>query len=347
MTMCLFRAHPPIDCLAEALGLVIGGRVHDTPGFDRRHVLGSCRLRRVRLAGLATGAAQAQVVTEFSAGITAFASLISSRRARMAICGSRNSRPTRSGGSPRPAWSPSSAPGSPPTRACNGITAGPDGNLWFTEFALDRIGRITPAGVVTEFSAGITAGAHPMASRRARTAICGSRKGWRPDRADHPGRRGHRVHAGITAGATLRGIAAGRTATCGSRNRRQQDRPDHPGRRDHRVLAGIHLQRGPSASPRARTATCGSPTQVTTRSGASPPAGVVTEFAPESTARCRVHQSAGPDGNLWFTGTGAGNRVGRITPAGVVTEFSAGISATAGPHGHRCGPGRQSVVHRV
>src|SRR5215470_14909760 len=40
-----------------------------------------------------------------------------------------------------------------------GITAGPDGNLWFTEQGIDRIGRITPAGVVTEFGAGITAGA--------------------------------------------------------------------------------------------------------------------------------------------------------------------------------------------
>ena len=39
-----------------------------------------------------------------------------------------------------------------------GITAGPDGNLWFTEAGGNRIGRITPAGVITEFSAGLTAG---------------------------------------------------------------------------------------------------------------------------------------------------------------------------------------------
>ncbi|MGH7267116.1 MAG: virginiamycin B lyase family protein, partial [Candidatus Rokuibacteriota bacterium] len=31
------------------------------------------------------------------------------------------------------------------------ITAGPDGNLWFAEQFSDKIGRITPAGVVTEF----------------------------------------------------------------------------------------------------------------------------------------------------------------------------------------------------
>jgi len=42
-----------------------------------------------------------------------------------------------------------------------GITQGPDGNLWFTEQAEDRVARITPAGGVTEFSNGITPGAGP------------------------------------------------------------------------------------------------------------------------------------------------------------------------------------------
>jgi len=31
------------------------------------------------------------------------------------------------------------------------IALGPDGNLWFTEYAGNRIGRITPAGVITEY----------------------------------------------------------------------------------------------------------------------------------------------------------------------------------------------------
>ena len=39
-----------------------------------------------------------------------------------------------------------------------GITAGPDGNLWFVDNGT-RIGRITPAGVVRFFSAGISSGA--------------------------------------------------------------------------------------------------------------------------------------------------------------------------------------------
>src|SRR5262245_26211248 len=32
-----------------------------------------------------------------------------------------------------------------------GITTGPDGNLWYTSFNNGKIGRVTPAGVVTEF----------------------------------------------------------------------------------------------------------------------------------------------------------------------------------------------------
>ena len=40
----------------------------------------------------------------------------------------------------------------------SGITAGPDGNLWFTERQSgNRIGRITPTGTMTEFSSGISA----------------------------------------------------------------------------------------------------------------------------------------------------------------------------------------------
>ena len=42
------------------------------------------------------------------------------------------------------------------------LTAGPDGNVWFTDSFNDRVGRITPAGAITEFSAGITALSQPL-----------------------------------------------------------------------------------------------------------------------------------------------------------------------------------------
>lgn len=42
-----------------------------------------------------------------------------------------------------------------------GIVNGPDGNMWFAEGGVDKIGRITTAGVITEFGTGISAGANP------------------------------------------------------------------------------------------------------------------------------------------------------------------------------------------
>jgi streptogramin lyase len=44
----------------------------------------------------------------------------------------------------------------------DGITAGPDGNVWFTEEQGDRIGRITPSGMITEFPIP-TPGSQPVA----------------------------------------------------------------------------------------------------------------------------------------------------------------------------------------
>src|SRR5207244_7400133 len=40
-----------------------------------------------------------------------------------------------------------------PTAGSNpfGITAGPDGNLWFVENSGESVGRITPTGTVTEY----------------------------------------------------------------------------------------------------------------------------------------------------------------------------------------------------
>src|SRR5207253_9680020 len=61
----------------------------------------------------------------------------------------------------RCAWSPSSAL---PRRRCSGLYAredGPGRNLWFTEFFADAIGRVPPAGIITEFRTP-TAGSAPI-----------------------------------------------------------------------------------------------------------------------------------------------------------------------------------------
>ena len=42
-----------------------------------------------------------------------------------------------------------------------GITLGPDGKMWFTENLANKIGRITPSGVITEFT-GFSAASGPL-----------------------------------------------------------------------------------------------------------------------------------------------------------------------------------------
>src|SRR5262249_930010 len=46
-----------------------------------------------------------------------------------------------------------------------GIAAGPDGNIWFTDQAnyAGKVGRITPGGTITEFPLGLPPGASPEA----------------------------------------------------------------------------------------------------------------------------------------------------------------------------------------
>ena len=70
----------------------------------------------------------------------------------------------RSGGSRRRARSPSSR--APAEQPPFGITAGADGNLWFTERCADKIGRITPAGA-----------AYPAPPARRKQRPAGDRRG--------------------------------------------------------------------------------------------------------------------------------------------------------------------------
>ncbi|WP_439953445.1 virginiamycin B lyase family protein, partial [Escherichia coli] len=61
-----------------------------------------------------------------------------------------------------------------PDSAPQGIAAGPDGGLWFTEVAADAVGRITTDGKVTEFP--LTSDPPGPASEDARPSRCPSTK---------------------------------------------------------------------------------------------------------------------------------------------------------------------------
>jgi streptogramin lyase len=168
----------------------------------------------------------------------------------------------------------------------SGITLGPDGNLWFTQQNNNRIGRITPTGTITTFVVP-TPGGEP-----AHIATGPDGNLWFTERIGN--KIGRITPAGAitefpvpTPSSTPWGIAAG---------------PD----------GNVWF------------------TELTAdKIGRITPGGTITEFplpTPNSTPR---GITAGPDGNLWFTEMNRG--IGRITTTGTITEFPTTVPPTAGP----------------
>jgi streptogramin lyase len=236
------------------------------------------------------------------------------------------------------------------------ITAGPDGNLWFTESFLyqageaymgNQIGRITPAGVITEFSTGISADADP-------TEIVAGPDGnlWFTETVGRiaritPAGVVTEFSAGISANADPYGITAGPDGNLWF--------TEIVGNRIGRITpAGVVTEFSAGISPNAYpwdivTGPDGNLwfTENNGGIGRITLSGVVTEFTQGLTAPATPAYgfagpipnglTVGPDGNLWFTEQ-AGNRIGRITTAGVITEFSVGITPNANPTEITVGP---------
>lgn len=168
-----------------------------------------------------------------------------------------------------------------------GITAGPDGNIWFTERYGNRIGKITPSGVVTEYSTGISAGTYLPSSYPTFITVGPDGNLWFTEYY------GNRIGK-ITPSGVVTEYSAGITA---------------------------------SASPYSITAGLDGNIWFTewngNRIGKITPSGMVTEY-PVSANPYGI--APGPDGNLWFTDN-YGDAIGKITPGGVVSEYSTGKSS--------------------
>jgi streptogramin lyase len=214
-----------------------------------------------------------------------------------------------------------------------GITSGPDGNLWFTEIAADKIGRITVSGTVTEF--GVSAGSGPR-------GITSGPDGnlWF---AEFDGNRIGRItptgtvtefSAGISADGLPESIVAGPDGNLWF--------TEEGGNRIGRITAtGTVTEFSVGTEPISITVgpdgNLWFTEWISNEIGRITPTGTVTEFSTGITTNSRpFYITVGPDNNLWFTEYA--NRIGRITPTGTVTEFSAGISAGSGPTSITAGP---------
>ena len=251
--------------------------------------------------GMLSGGASAQVITEFSAGITHGATpqgIAPGPDGNVWFTerfGYRIGRITPSGVVTE--FSTGITAGASP----GNIVAGADGALWFTESGSNRIGRITTAGVVTEYTLpprvgapyGIASGSDGNLWFTVYTAINGNLAG--AIGSISPTTHAITVFtAGISRYFSLYSIAAG---SDGNLWFTEQD---------------------------------------TAKIGRITVAGAVTEF-PTSflTGNSLAVITAGPDGNLWFAST-LDHAIGRITTAGVFTPFTNGISAS--PLGIASGP---------
>ncbi len=218
------------------------------------------------------------------------------------------------------------------------ITAGPDGNLWFTEFGgSGAIGRITPGGTITEFTTGLTGSAGPM----------GIAAG--PD--GNPVSYTHldvykRPITEFTAGLSNDGQPTDITA--GPDGALWFTEMKNPGRIGRITASGVitEFTAGLTTNAQPSDIAEGPDGNLWFTEKANPgrigritPAGVITEFTTGLTSNAQPGDiAAGPDGNIWFTEQANPGRIGRITPAGVITEFTTGLTTNAQPAGIAAGP---------
>jgi virginiamycin B lyase len=188
--------------------------------------------------------------------------------------------------------------------AATAITRAADGNLWFTEFNADRIGRITPSGTVTEFT--LPAGSGPL------DLITGpdGRIYFTERFADRIGRLNPLAGSNAAIQASFSDtFTTGITAGSGPTN----------------------ITAGPDANLWFTEFNTDSVARLTLATGA------VTEFAVPGAGSGPAGITNGPDGALWFTEAGSGE-IGRITTAGVVTNEFPLLIATSDPEGITLGP---------
>lgn len=200
-----------------------------------------------------------------------------------------------------------------------GIVAGADGNLWVTQQGADRIARVTPAGVVTEFSAGMPAGGQPG-------DIAAGPDGNLWFLLPGTAQVGRITPTGTVTlfaapGSDLAAITAGPDGNLWfTEPLTNKVARITPAGAVTEFTAGIT----PGAEPGAITAGADGNVWFIERGTGSiariTPAGVVTEFPTGLPADQLQDLRTGPDGNLWFTA--ANGRVGRMTTEAAPPRFT-------------------------
>jgi streptogramin lyase len=203
-----------------------------------------------------------------------------------------------------------------------GITAGPDGNVWFTVYApgAPGIGRITPEGLITTFTIP-TSRSQPL---EITTGPDGNL--WFTEIAVHANRIGRITPSGSfaefpipTARCVPNGIATGPDGALWF--------TEYAGNKIGRITTSGAITEfvvptstllekivaGPDGALWFVERSANKIGRITT-------SGAITEFPIPTPFSRPLYIATGPDGALWFGESGA-NRIGRITTWGEITEF--------------------------
>jgi streptogramin lyase len=211
-----------------------------------------------------------------------------------------------------------------------GITAGPDGNMWFTiDKPISAIGVITPAGAISEFD-GLSPGSHPR-------GIVSGPDGdlWFTEREATPPAIGRITPTGVITEFGLKaghpeGIAAGADGNVWFTIAGATDAIGRisPAGKVEEFLTGLKPGSEPDDIASGPDGNMWFTDRGTTHAiGRISLGGAIEEFTAglnpgsEPTAI-----TAGPDGNVWFTDGGKTHAIGRITPGGAIEEFESGLT---------------------
>jgi streptogramin lyase len=223
------------------------------------------------------------------------------------------------------------------------ITAGPDGNVWFTESPAGKVAKVTTNGVFSEYvipqRSGITSNTvidiHTGPNNNL-WFINGVTGGANVDQIVPAS--GAITQSNLGTSHNFRGLAFGRDGNVWLTDAQSSARIDvltlggvitHQYQVNSSPVTLGHIVVGSDGNLWFVDVDDNSIGKITT-------AGVITEYpVPTASSGLSTILTLGPDGNVWFAENGA-NKVGKITTAGVITEFS--LPGNSGPLGLSAGP---------
>ncbi|WP_290646699.1 hypothetical protein, partial [Aquabacterium sp.] len=197
------------------------------------------------------------------------------------------------------------------------ITAGPDGNIWFTEMTGNRIGQVTPSGTIKEFFI-------PTGFSKPNGIVSGPDQNlwftdWYRRSIDKITTGGVVTEFHIPSNSQPAMITSGSDGNLWF----TEDNGSHIGRiTPNGVILEFPLPIGSNGTDGITTGPDGNVwfiERLGNKVGRITPSGSIVEFSIPTNSSYSAGITLGKDGNLWFAQE---SNIGRITPSGLITEFS-------------------------